>query len=464
MIRILVSDDDSSVCELINVRLKARGIEVAWRTSADEALAAIATESFDVLVTDLSMHGMNGLELCERVATNRPDLPVIVMTAHTNVENAVGALRSGAYDFITKPLDMDALFYAIERAAKHRALQTEVKRLERALSASHSFDELIGTSPAMVKLFDMLRRVSDLDASVLIVGESGTGKDLTARALHRNSKRADGPFIPINCAAVPEQLIESELFGHVKGAFTDAKADHAGLFVEANGGTIFLDEIGELPLRLQPKLLRVLQEKTVRAVGGKKEVPVDVRIIAATNRDLESAVEEGTFREDLFYRINVIQVEVPPLRGRGGDVLLYARHFVEQFAAAMGKKVSGVSSVAAERLLAYSWPGNTRELQNCMERAVALTDYEEITVDDLPERVRNYRRSDVIVAGEDPTELVPLEEVTRRYMTRVLEACGGNKTLAAKILQVNRRTLTRKFCGEGKAATTAGSSVLEETS
>jgi two-component system, NtrC family, response regulator AtoC len=280
---------------------------------------------------------------------------------------------------------------------------------------------------------------------VLVTGETGTGKELVARALHDRGPRKAGPFVGLNCAAVPEPLLEAELFGHVRGAFTDASRARAGLFTRANGGTLFLDEIGELPLALQPKLLRALQERKVRPVGSDDEVPFDARVMTATNRDLESAVDENRFREDLFFRINVIHVGLPPLRARGGDVLLLAQHFVDRYAGQAGKAVSGISAAAAERLLAYAWPGNVRELENCIERAIALTEFEKIAVDDLPEKIRNYRRSHVLVASDDPTELVPLEEVERRYILRVMEAVGGNKTEAAQVLGVGRRTLYRKL-------------------
>jgi two-component system response regulator HydG len=280
---------------------------------------------------------------------------------------------------------------------------------------------------------------------VLVTGETGTGKELVARALHDRGPRRNGPFVGINCSAVPETLLEAELFGHVRGAFTDASRARPGLFARANGGTLFLDEIGELPLALQPKLLRALQERKVRPVGSDDEVSFDARVVTATNRDLESAVEENRFREDLFFRINVIHVALPPLRARGGDVLVLAQHFVDRYAGQAGKAVSGISAAAAERLMAYAWPGNVRELENCIERAIALTEYEKIAVDDLPEKIRSYRRSHVLVASDDPAELVPLEEVERRYILRVMEAVGGNKTEAAQVLGVGRRTLYRKL-------------------
>jgi two-component system response regulator HydG len=280
---------------------------------------------------------------------------------------------------------------------------------------------------------------------VLITGESGTGKEMIARALHQRSRRASGPFVAVNCAAVPETLLESELFGHAKGAFTDAKTARAGLFLQANGGTLFLDEIGDMGLGLQPKLLRALQERTIRPLGGDHEIPVDVRVLAATNRDLESAVEEGRFREDLFYRINVVHLALPPLRARGGDVLILAQHALTRFARAADKPVTSISPAAAEKLLAYDWPGNVRELHNAIERAVALTRYNEITVEDLPDRIREHKSSHVIVAGDDPDQLPTMEEVEKRYVLRVFEAVHGNKALAARILGFDRKTLYRKL-------------------
>jgi two-component system response regulator AtoC len=306
-------------------------------------------------------------------------------------------------------------------------------------------EDIVGDSPAMRRVFEMVDRVADSVSSVLLTGESGTGKELVARALHRRSRRADGPFVAINCAAVPATLLESELFGHMRGAFTDARAAHTGLFVQASGGTLFLDEIGELPLDLQPKILRALQDRMVRPLGGSTEVPFDARLVTATNRDLETAIEEKRFRDDLYYRINVIAVDLPPLRARGNDVLLLAQHFLERFAEASAKAVNSIAAAAAERLLAYTWPGNVRELENCIERAVALAQYHEVVVEDLPEKIRDYRGSHVIVASNDPSELVTMEEVERRYIQRVLESVSGNKTSAARILGFDRTTLYRKL-------------------
>jgi two-component system response regulator HydG len=443
--KVLVVDDDRSMCELVEAGLSRRGFEVAWRQGAAEAFEALMAGDFDAVATDLSMPGQGGIELCRRIVENRPDVPVLVFTAFGSLETAVAAIRAGAWDFLTKPVEMDALAIALERAAAHRELREEVKRLRKAVVDAQHFDEIVGASAAMHKVYSLLEKVADSDASVLVFGESGTGKEIVARALHRRGRRKDGPFVAINCAAMPEPLLETELFGHAKGAFTDAHTSRSGLIVQASGGTLFLDEIGDMPLGLQPKLLRALQERRARPVGGDAEVPFDVRIIAATNRDLEAAVEEHRFREDLFFRINVIPVELPPLRARGSDVLLLAQHFAERFGARAAKKVTGLAPAAAEKLLGYSWPGNVRELQNCIERAVALTQFEQIAVDDLPEKVRAFKRSHVILSTEDPSELVPMEEVERRYILKVLEAVRGNKTLAARVLGLDRKTLYRKL-------------------
>jgi DNA-binding NtrC family response regulator len=411
---ILIVDDDVAMCEMLAKALARKNFECRFRTAADDALALMETESFDVVVTDLNMRAMNGLELCARIVANRPDVPVVVITAFGSLETAVGAIRAGAYDFITKPVDVEALALTLARAAEHRALRQEVRRLRQALAESGRFGEMIGESAPMKKLHSLLAQITDSDASVLVTGESGTGKELVARALHRLGARKTGPFVAINCAAMPEPLLESELFGHARGAFTDARSDRAGLFVQASGGVLFLDEIGDMPLGMQAKLLRALQERKVRPVGGDREIPFDVRIVAATNRDLETAVAEQRFREDLYFRINVIQISVPPLRARGNDVLVLAQSFVEQFAGRSGKKVRGLGTSVAERLLSYAWPGNVRELQNAIERAVAVTRFAEITVEDLPERIRDYHVSHVLVVAEDPSELAPMEEVERR--------------------------------------------------
>lgn len=445
MTRVLLVDDDALLSETLELGLRRRGHAAQSCRNADEALRLLVSDDFDVVVTDLSMGGPSGIELCHNLAESRRDVPVIVLTAFGSYEAAVAAMRAGAYDFISKPVQLDVLGMAIERAARHRALHQEVTRLRSEREARVVADGILGSSPALAVVRDMIDRIADSEASVLITGESGSGKEVVARALHRNSHRKDLPFVAINCSAMPEALLESELFGHARGAFTDARQPHAGLFADARGGTVFLDEIGDMPLALQPKLLRVLQERSVRPLGATAERPIDVRFVAATNLDLESAVEDKRFREDLFFRLNVIRVEVPPLRARVSDILPLAQHFLRQFAAAAGKQVSTISPAVAERLLAYPWPGNVRELQNCIERGVALARFNELGIDDLLERIARHKRSDLLVAGTDPSELVRLEEVERRYIFHVLEAAGGNKTTAARILGIERKTLYRKL-------------------
>ncbi len=355
--RILIVEDDVEMCKMLEAHFRRRGAEASWRPSADQGLAALLESDWDVILVDLNLPGMNGMELCQRMASDRPDIPVIIMTAFGSMETAIGAIRAGAYDFITKPVDLDLLSIAVERAVNHRRLHEKVLVLTRAVERAQSFDEMIGESQPMRDLFSKLARIADTDASVLITGESGSGKELAACALHQKSRRKSGPFVAINCSALPDALLESELFGHKKGAFTDAKSDRKGLFLEAQHGTLFLDEIGDLSLSLQPKLLRVIQERRVRPVGGNQEIEIDARMIAATHQDLESAVANGEFREDLFYRINVVQIQVPPLRVRGIDILLLARYFLKQFSVRLEKQVTGVSEAAAAKLLGYKWPG-----------------------------------------------------------------------------------------------------------
>lgn len=443
--RIFIIDDDQSMCELLQADLTRRGAEVAWKLTAEPAVEEIINGNYDVVLTDLNMPGMNGIDLCQRVADSRPDIPVIMLTAFGSLDTAVAAIRAGAYDFVTKPVDNDILALTLERALKHHALEEQVKRLNETVQRYQGMNDMIGDSRPMRELADQLARIADVDASVLITGESGTGKELVARALHKQSRRKEGPFIAINCSALPETLLESELFGYKKGAFTDARTDRKGLFLQADGGTLFLDEIGEVPLALQPKLLRALEERRIRPLGGNAEVEFDVRILAATNRDLESEIEEKNFRQDLFFRLNVIQVDVPPLRKRGNDILVLAQYFIDMYAERMKKQVRGLLKGAAQKMMAYEWPGNVRELKNAMERAVALSQHNKISVDDLPEKIRAYSPSSMALQSFDPDELLPLEEIERRYIAHVLSSVGGNKSLAAKILGLDRKTLYRKM-------------------
>jgi two-component system response regulator HydG len=443
--RVLIVDDEQNMCELIQTDLRLRDIPGDWFTSASAALDAIREREYDVVLTDVRMPGTTGLQLCQQLSDTRPDIPVIVMTAFGSLETAVSAIRSGAYDFVTKPIEMDLLAVTLRRAIEHRQLKEQVRVLQETHEAKSGFAGLLGESPVMQRLYDQLQQVAASEAGVLITGESGTGKEIVARAVHEESRRSDKPFVAINCGALSETLLESELFGHRKGAFTDASSDRKGLFLEADGGTLLLDEMGEMPMTMQIKLLRTLEERTVRPIGSDKETPFDVRMLAATNRDLETAVAEGRFREDLYYRINVIGLELPALRSRGADILRLARHFIQQFAAKENKQVTDLAEGVGEKLLSYSWPGNVRELRNVMERAVALTRYDHITVEDLPDKIQTFRGGTVFVGGLDPTELVPMEEIERRYIAHVLEAAAGNQTQAARILGLDRKTLYRKL-------------------
>jgi two-component system response regulator HydG len=440
---VLVVDDERDTCDLLEMALSRQGMQVTTCTTAADALEKVSSRDFDVVLTDLTMPDVSGLELCERIIALRPDVPVVLITGHGSLETAMGAIRAGAYDFVTKPIESKTLGVVVSRAVQHRRLRDQIKQLRAANDANASI--IVGGSPAMRKVADLIDRVGDSDASVLIHGETGTGKELVARAVHNKSKRREGPFVAINCAAVPHSLLESELFGHARGAFTDAKSTRVGLFQQANGGTLFLDEIGELPLDVQPKLLRALQERKVRPVGDNREIPYDARIVAATNRDLENEVREKRFREDLYYRINVVKVEVPPLRSRGSDTLHLAHHFLKVFAERSGKPTIELSERAAERLMAYEWPGNVRELENCIEHAVALARFDQVTVEDLPEKLRGYLAGSFVATANDPTEIVTMEELEKRYLLRVFKLVGNNKSRAAEVLGIDRRTMYRKL-------------------
>jgi DNA-binding NtrC family response regulator len=335
--------------------------------------------------------------------------------------------------------------FALSRAIEHRRLRSEVKQLREVVKRSQSLGEMLGESQAIQSVFQLVETVADSGTTILVTGESGTGKELVARAIHARGPRRDRPFVALNCAAMPVTLLESELFGHVRGAFTDARRDRPGLFVQASGGTLFLDEIGDMPMEMQAKLLRVLQERKVRPVGSDKEIPFDVRLITATNRDLESDIEQGRFRSDLYFRVNVVAIDLPPLRARNRDVLILAQSFLERAALRLDKAVKDISQAAAQRLLDYDWPGNVRELENCIERAVTLTKFSQIAVEDLPERIREHRSERFVIDATDPASLLSLAEVELRYIQRVLAAVGGNKSRAAKILGLDRRSLYRRI-------------------
>ena len=447
-------EDDVETAGLMRDALVKHGFATDAVYSAAACLDRLRSVAYDVVVTDVQMSSMSGIELCQALRDKHPDVLAIVVTGAGGLDVAIAAIRAGAFDFVTKPVRPDVLAIAVSRTLEHQSLRRDLRRLREG-AAEIALDGIAGTSPAIRATIDMVARVADSDATVLITGETGTGKELVARALHARSARRDQPFVAVNCAAMPAPLLESELFGHVRGAFTDAHQSRQGLFVQADRGTIFLDEIGEMPIEMQVKLLRVLQERSVRPVGGDTELPVHARVIAATNRDLETDVEDKRFREDLFYRITVVPISVPPLRSRGSDVLVLAQYFLERAARRANKPVRGVSPTAARKLLDYDWPGNVRELENCMDRAVALCRLDEITIDDLPPRVLEHSNdSPVAIPALSLAELITIDEMARRYVRQVLALSNGNKTSAARILGIDRRSLYRRLAevGEGRKA------------
>ncbi len=441
---ILVVDDDQEMRALLCDELSELGYRVGAAASGRDALKKLGEEDFAVLLTDLRMQGMQGLELLNEAKRDHPGTNVIIMTAFGSVESAIEAMKQGAYDYVTKPVKNEELALVVEKAVRDAMLRREVQQLRRAVREDFSFHHILGKSKPMREVFDLIRRVADSQTNVLITGESGTGKELAAKAIHFNSDRRGGPFVPVNCAAIPEALLESELFGHLKGSFTDAKGDKRGLFEEANGGTLFLDEISELPVMLQAKLLRAIQEKEIRRVGSTKAVAVDVRIIAATNLSLTDEVKAKRFREDLYYRLNVIEIRMPPLRERREDIPLLVDAFLKKCAEANRKAVKGIGESALAMLLDYPWPGNVRELENVIERAVTLARGEKVMPEDLPPAVHGSR-GDRKVIDDAADRTLPLEEVEKEYILRILDKTGGNKYQAAQLLGIDRKTLYRKL-------------------
>jgi two-component system response regulator AtoC len=444
---LLVDDEEDTRC-MVQEALGRRGFAVETVASAQQCLDWVRDHDVDVVVTDVQMPGLSGVELCARLRERHPHILAIVLTGLGTYDTAIDAVRAGAYDFLAKPIKIDALVVALQRAFEHLLVAREVKRLRHAVDHAAPIPSMIGSSPTLREMSAMIRRVADTEATVLITGESGTGKELVARALHELAPSRRGePFVAMNCAAVPPNLLESELFGHVRGAFTDAKTSRSGLFLQAQGGTIFLDEIGEMPLEMQVKLLRVLQQRTVRPVGGDDEVSFHARVVTATNRDLETEVDEQRFRQDLFYRINVVAIAVPPLRARGGDVITIAEHLVQKIASRSGKRAPVISPDAARKLVAYDWPGNVRELENSIERAMALCGAGEITSEHLPSKIVAYEPARIELLTSDATQMITLEEMQRRYVRQVLASVQGNKTHAARVLGIDRRSLYRRLEG-----------------
>lgn len=447
--RVLVVDDEFDACETLRLLLENEGYETVAETSPRRALAKLAQEKFDLVLTDITMAEMNGLDLCAKMLELRPLLAVILVTGRASMDAAIQALRLGARDFLTKPVEVDALMASMRRALQPRVLPVEAGRpvVKSGQQSECTLTGVVGQSEGIRQVYRLVVDLSASAASVLLQGETGTGKEIIARAIHANSHFSSGPFVALNCAAMPAGLLESELFGHARGAFTDAKGASKGLLVQANGGTLLLDEIGELPLTMQPKLLRALQERTVRPVGQHEEVPFNCRLITATNRDLSAEVAAKRFREDLFYRLDVVRITVPPLRERGDDILLLARHFLERFAASSRRSI-GLPVALEARLLSYGWPGNVRELENCIERAVALCAGGELSLEDLPDKIRlqNFRPAAAATTKSEPVPRVAsLFEVERSHVLGALESLAGNKTQAADVLGLDRRTLDRRL-------------------
>jgi len=441
---ILVVDDDDAHRTMLRTLVGGWGYDIVEANDGSTAIERVQERPFDLILMDIRMLKVSGLQALDRIKAFNPAIPVTIMTAYSSVETAVEALKKGAYDYLTKPLDFDKLRLTIERAMEHIRLKEENRLLRESLGKHFDMQNIIGRSPAMISLLETVAHVAPSEATVMITGESGTGKELIAGVIHYNSPRKDGPFVKINCAAITETLLESELFGHEKGSFTGADRRKEGRFYQANQGSIFLDEVSEMPLTMQVKLLRVLQERELTRVGGEKVIPVDVRVIAATNKDLVDLKSRGLFREDLYYRLNVVSLEIPPLTKRRDDIPLLARHFLEIFAEKNKKEIKGFTPKAMDQLIRYDWPGNVRELMNAVERAVVLarTDY----LDDQDFSILNPLSQQPAPALSDFDNIdIPLEEVEKAAILRMLESVAGNKSEAARRLGITRKTLHKKL-------------------
>jgi DNA-binding NtrC family response regulator len=436
--RLLVVEDDSEMRSLLEEELREAGYDVLTASSGSAALECLPIAHPDVVVTDLVMPGMKGDELLAQVRSRRPDTPVVIITAFGSVESAVAAVKAGAYHYVVKPFPMEQLLVTVENALRERRLLEEIRGLREALGGGAG--SVVGRSPAMREILDLLGRAAAADSPVLLLGESGTGKEILARLVHSESPRSKNAFVAVNCSAIPDTLLESQLFGHRRGSFTDAREDRRGLFQEAEGGTVFLDEIGDMPTALQAKILRVLQEKEIHPLGAPAPIPVDARTVAATHRDLETLVREGRFRQDLYYRLNVIAVRIPPLRERPEDILPLAVHFLEKHGCRMGRSSCTLSQEAVDALRRYSWPGNVRELENAIERALVLGKDDVIWLHDLPDDLRNPRPAETPKGGARP-----LAEIERQHILQTLGAVHGNKSAAARLLGLDRKTLYRKL-------------------
>ena len=447
--RVLIVDDEKSMRDLLTITLEKAGYDVTAADGGEAAIEAIRKESFDSIITDLRMPKVDGMQVLRAARDLSPDSTVIVVTAVASTETAVEAMKLGAYDYITKPFKLDEVDLIIKNGLERKRLRDENLYLRKQLETQHRFENIIGKSARIVEVFDTIRKIADSPATAMITGESGTGKELVARAIHFNSHRRDKPFVSVNCGAIPEGLMESELFGHVKGSFTGAVANKVGLFAAAEGGTLFLDEITEIPPLLQVKLVRAIQLREVRRVGDTKDIKTDVRLIAASNRDLEAAVREGVMREDLFYRLNVIPIHLPPLRERREDIPFLVAHFIQRFSKDLGKDVRGVTPEAMAVLERHHWPGNIRELENAIERAIVLGTGEMVGVEALPESVRRERPAREPESVDLPDEGLDLEatldDIERRYLQRALERTRGVQTKAAELLHMTFRQFRYKL-------------------
>ncbi len=444
--KILVADDEKSMREFLDIMLKKEGYKVTLASNGEEVMKLIEKDIFDLALLDIRMPRLDGISVLKKIKTVSPETVVIMITAYASADTAIKAMKEGAYDYITKPFKVDEIKLIIQNGLEKKHLQNENLLLKKVVRDRYHFEKIIGQSPRMLELYDLLEKVAPTKTNILITGESGTGKELAARAIHYNSPRREKPFVTLNCGAIPESLIESELFGHMKGAFTDAISAKKGLFEVADEGTIFLDEISELPLMMQVKLLRVLQDREFKRVGGTEDIRVDVRIISATNKDLEEAVREKKFREDLFYRLNVIQIKIPSLRDRKEDIPLLAGHFLKKYAEDLGKQITRISPEALRVLIQYDFPGNVRELQNIIERAVALETSHELTASNLNSYIEEqmpFKRTPIDL--EIPNEGVDLEkiveEVERTLLIKALDRTKGIKKKAAELLHINFRSM-----------------------
>jgi two-component system response regulator AtoC len=447
--KILIVENDTAMAEMLSDFLTDKGFVASVAEDGTAALALIERQGFDIILSDVVMPNMDGIELLRRLRDLKSDAAVIMMSAYGTIDNAVEAMKLGAYDYIAKPFRLDEIILTIGKVQESRMLRDENIRLKRELAGKYTFHDIITKNDAMHKIFQTIKKVSGYSTGVLIMGESGTGKELIARAIHYESSLQAGPFVPVNLAAIPENLLESELFGHVKGAFTDAVRDKPGLFEEAHRGTLFLDEIGELPVSLQVKLLRVLQEGEVRRVGANGSAKVSVRIIAATAKDLEQEMKNGTFRDDLYWRLNVISLKLPPLRERTEDIPLLVEHFIGAFNDKLALSAKGIDREALSILMNYRWPGNIRELENCIERAMILSDSEMIKPSDLPHQIMEGGMPRVSVATTFSASSLSIKEATKsiekRLITDALAETGGNLTRAAKLLEISYRALLYKI-------------------